>query len=159
MRLRTRTSHKRTCCSGSQNHIILKERLNEAKKGALGIFKKVYLYIVIGVGIGALIHGFVPTGLLVKYAGAQNPFAVPIAVIIGVPLYANIAGVLPITEVLIKQGLPIGTVLAFTMAVTALSFPEMIILRKVLKPQLLAIFVAILTVAIICTGYLFNFLL
>jgi len=149
-----------TCtCDSSQGLITNKERLKEAKESALEIFKKVYPYIILGVGLGALIHGFIPTGLLVKYAGAQNPFAVPLAVLIGVPLYANIAGVLPITEVLVKQGLPIGTVLAFTMAVTALSFPEMIILRKVLKPQLLGIFVAILTISIICTGYLFNFLL
>jgi len=148
------------CCSLPEgNSATVKERLKEAKESAWDIFKKVYPYIIVGVGLGALIHGFVPTGFLVKYAGAQNPFAVPLAVLIGVPLYANIAGVLPITEVLVKQGLPIGTVLAFTMAVTALSFPEMIILRKVLKPQLLAIFVGILTVAIICTGYLFNFLL
>lgn len=148
------------CCSLSEgDSATMKERLKEAKESAWDIFKRVYPYIIIGVGIGALIHGFVPTGLLVKYAGAQNPFAVPLAVLIGVPLYANIAGVLPITEVLVKQGLPIGTVLAFTMAVTALSFPEMLILKKVLKIQLLAIFVGILTVAIIFTGYLFNFLL
>ncbi len=146
-------------CGSGQDSLTTKERLKEAKEGALEIFKKVYLYIIIGIGIGALIHGFVPTGFLVKYAGAQNPLAVPLAVIIGVPLYANVAGVLPITEVLVKQGLPIGTVLAFTMAVTALSLPEMIILRKVLKPKLLGIFVAILTLAIICTGYLFNYLL
>ena len=154
-----KSAHQTCSCNSSQNFTTNKERLKEAKESALEIFKKVYLYIIIGVGLGALIHGFVPTGFLVKYAGSQNHFAVPLAVIIGVPLYANVAGVLPITEVLVKQGLPIGTVLAFTMAVTALSFPEMIILRKVLKPQLLAIFVAILTVAIIFTGYLFNFLL
>lgn len=148
------------CCSLSEgDSATIKERLKEAKESAWGIFKRVYPYIIIGVGLGALIHGFVPTGFLVKYAGAQNPFAVPLAVLIGVPLYANVAGVLPITEVLVKQGLPIGTVLAFTMAVTALSFPEMIILRKVLRPQLLGIFVGILTIAIICTGYLFNFIL
>ena len=152
-----KNAHQTCSCNSNQNSTTNKEHLKEAKESALEIFKKVYLYIIIGVGIGALIHGFVPTGLLVKYAGAQNPYAVPIAVIIGVPLYANIAGVLPITEVLVKQGLPIGTVLAFTMAVTALSFPEMIILRKVLKPQLLGIFIGILTIAIICTGYLFNF--
>lgn len=143
----------------TQKSITTQERLKEAKTSSFEIFKNVYPYIIIGVGIGALIHGFVPTGFLIKYAGAQNPFAVPIAVLIGVPLYANVAGALPITEVLVKQGLPIGTVLAFTMAVTALSFPEMIILRKVLKPQLLAVFITILTVAIIFTGYLFNFLL
>ena len=147
------------CECGQENAITMNDRLAEARESAWSIFKKVYPYIIIGVGIGAFIHGYVPTGFLVKYAGAQNPFAVPLAVLIGVPLYANVAGVLPITEVLVKQGLPIGTVLAFTMAVTALSFPEMIILRKVLKPQLLAIFVGIITFAIICTGYLFNFLL
>lgn len=150
---------KMASCHTEGKELTLQCRLDDAKESAFDIFKKVYPYIIIGVGIGAFIHGFVPTGFLVKYAGAQNPFAVPLAVIIGVPLYANVAGVLPITEVLVKQGLPIGTVLAFTMAVTALSLPEMIILRKVLKPQLLAIFVAILTLAIICTGYLFNFLL
>lgn len=148
------------CCSLPEgDSATMKERLKDAKYSALDIFKRVYPYIIIGVGIGAFIHGFVPTGLLVKYAGVQNPFAVPLAVLIGVPLYANIAGVLPITEVLVKQGLPIGTVLAFTMAVTALSFPEMLILKRVLKIQLLAIFVGILTIAIIFTGYLFNFLL
>lgn len=148
------------CCSLPEaDSVTMKLRLNDAKESAWDIFKRVYPYIIIGVGIGAFIHGFVPTGFLVKYAGAQNPFAVPLAVLIGVPLYANIAGVLPITEVLVKQGLPIGTVLAFTMAVTALSFPEMLILKRVLKIQLLAIFVGILTIAIIFTGYLFNFLL
>lgn len=148
------------CCSLPEGDSAkVGERIKEAKESAWDIFKKVYPYIIVGVGIGAFIHGFVPTGLLVKYAGAQNPFAVPLAVLIGVPLYANIAGVLPITEVLVKQGLPIGTVLAFTMAVTALSFPEMLILKRVLKIQLLAIFVGILTIAIIFTGYLFNFLL
>jgi uncharacterized membrane protein YraQ (UPF0718 family) len=150
------------CCCQEQSQteiITLKNRINEAIQSATEIFKKVWFYILIGVGIGAFIHGFVPVGLLVKYAGIQNPFAVPIAVLIGVPLYANVAGILPITEVLVRQGLPMGTVLAFTMSVTALSFPEMIILRKVLRPQLLAIFVGILTFAIIFTGYLFNAIL
>lgn len=145
----------KSCCSGD-NPITFKGRIIDAKESAFAIFNKTYPYIIIGVGIGAFIHGFVPTGLLVKYAGANNPLAVPIAVLFGVPLYANIAGVLPITEVLVKQGLPIGTVLAFTMAVTGISFPEMIILRRVLKPQLLAIFATILAVGIIFTGYLFN---
>jgi len=93
---------------------------------------------------------------LVKYARINNPLAVPLAVLLGIPLYANIAGVLPITEALVQQGLPIGTVLAFTMAVTAISFPEMLILKRVLKLPLLVIFAAILTVSIIFTGYLFN---
>lgn len=150
---------KMAACHIEGKELTLQCRLDDAKESAWDIFKKVYPYIIIGVGIGAFIHGFVPAAFLIKYAGAQNPFAVPLAVLIGVPLYANVAGVLPITEALVKQGLPIGTVLAFTMAVTALSLPEMIILRKVLKPQLLGIFVGILTIAIICTGYLFNYLL
>lgn len=149
---------KLASCHTENKTLTFQCRIDDAKESSWDIFKKVYPFIIIGVGIGAFIHGFAPTGLLVKYAGAQNPFAVPLAVLIGVPLYANIAGILPITEVLVKQGLPIGTVLAFTMAVTALSLPEMIILRKVLKPQLLWIFIGILTLAIICTGYLFNFL-
>ncbi|OGI03744.1 MAG: hypothetical protein A2104_08860 [Candidatus Melainabacteria bacterium GWF2_32_7] len=147
-----------SCCSGEES-MTFKDRIKEAKESTLAIFNKTWLYIIIGVGIGAFIHGYVPTELLIKYAGAQNPFAVPLAVLIGVPLYANIAGVLPITEVLVKQGLPVGTVLAFTMAVTALSLPEMLILKRVLKHQLLAIFVGILTLAIIFTGYLFNYIL
>ena len=159
--IQTAKSSSCCCCQGeSQNESTKKKnRIKEAIQSALEIFQKVWLYILFGVGIGAFIHGFAPVGLLVKYAGAQNPFAIPIAVLIGVPLYANVAGVLPITEVLVRQGLPIGTVLAFTMSVTALSFPEMIILRKVLKPQLLAIFVGILTFAVIFTGYLFNAIL
>jgi len=123
--------------------------------GLFGI-KVTGLYIILGVGIGAFIHGYVPTEFLVKYARINNPLAVPLAVLLGIPLYANIAGVLPITEALVQQGLPIGTVLAFTMAVTAISFPEMLILKRVLKLPLLVIFAAILTVSIIFTGYLFN---
>ncbi|MDD3014059.1 MAG: permease [Candidatus Gastranaerophilales bacterium] len=148
----------KSCCA-SGNNVTFKDRIQEAKESAWSIFKKTWPYIVAGVGIGAFIHGYVPTGLLVKYAGINNPFAVPLAVLLGVPLYANVAGVLPITEVLVKQGLPIGTVLAFTMAVTAISLPEMLILKRVLKLPLLGIFIAILTSAIIFTGYLFNFIL
>lgn len=146
------------CCTG-ENTITFKDRIDEAKESAWSIFKKTWPYIIAGVGIGAFIHGYVPTGLLVKYAGINNPFAVPLAVLLGIPLYSNIAGVLPITEVLVKQGLPIGTVLAFTMAVTAISLPEMLILKRVLKLPLLGIFIAVLTTAIIFTGYLFNFIL
>lgn len=148
----------KSCCTG-ENLTTFKDRIEEAKESAWSIFKKTWPYIIAGVGIGAFIHGYVPTGLLVKYAGINNPFAVPLAVLLGVPLYANVAGILPITEVLVKQGLPIGTVLAFTMAVTAISLPEMLILKRVLKLPLLGIFIAILTTAIIFTGYLFNFIL
>jgi uncharacterized membrane protein YraQ (UPF0718 family) len=115
--------------------------------------------VVGGIAIGAGIHGYVPTELVLRLAGPNNPFAVPIAVLLGVPLYANIAGVMPITEALVNKGMPLGTVLSFTMAVTALSFPEMVILRKVLRPQLLAVFIGLMTFGIIGIGYLFNALL
>lgn len=135
------------------------ERLAGAKWNTVDILKKVWLYIIFAIGIGGFIHGYVPQDFLVKYAGPQNPFAVPIAVALGVPLYSNAAGVIPIVYALMEKGMSIGTVLAFMMAVTALSLPEMIILRKVLKVQLLAVFVGIMTVTIIAVGYLFNAIL
>ncbi|MGI0481061.1 permease [Geminocystis sp. CENA526] len=118
------------------------------------ILKSVWLYVVIGIGAG--IHGYLPTEFISQWIGGNNPFAVPIAVLFGVPLYTNIAGVLPIASALFAKGMPIGTVLSFTMAVTALSLPQMIILRKVLKPKLLGIFIGLTTFGIICIGYLFN---
>lgn len=120
------------------------------------ILKKVWPYVVIGIAIGGFIHGYAPADFLVKWAGKGNPFAVPIAVIIGVPLYSNAAGTIPIVQALMEKGMSIGTVLAFMMSVTALSFPEMVILRNVLKPKLIAIFVGILAVSITLVGYLFN---
>jgi uncharacterized membrane protein YraQ (UPF0718 family) len=136
-----------------------KERLQYAKENTADILKKVWLYIIIAIGIGGFIHGYVPQDFLVRYAGPGNPFAVPIAVLLGVPLYANAAGVIPIVYALMEKGLSTGTVLAFMMAVTALSLPEMIILRKVLKLPLLAVFAGIMTVTIIAVGYLFNAIL
>jgi uncharacterized membrane protein YraQ (UPF0718 family) len=136
-----------------------KERLLYAKENTKDILKRVWLFILIAISIGGFIHGYVPEDFLVRYAGPGNPFAVPIAVLIGVPLYANAAGVIPIVYALMEKGLSTGTVLAFMMAVTALSFPEMIILRKVLKLPLLAVFVGIMTVTIIAVGYLFNAIL
>jgi len=132
------------------------ERINYAKLYTKDILKRIWLFIIIAIGIGGFIHGYVPENFLAQYAGPQNPFAVPVAVALGVPLYASAAGVVPIVYALVEKGLSIGTVLAFMMAVTALSLPEMIILRKVLKVQLLGVFVGILTVAIITVGYLFN---
>lgn len=131
-------------------------RIKEAKKSALKIFRKIWPYILIGVGLGAFIHGYVPTEVLLKYAGKGNLFAVPIAVAMGVPLYANCAGILPLSVVLVRAGLPIGTVLAFTMAVTAISFPEIMMLKRVLKLPLLLVFITLITIAIIFTGYMFN---
>ena len=134
----------------------LKERAISSKDYTTDLLKKVGPYVVIAIGIGAIIHGYAPADFLLKYAGPNNPLAVPIAVLIGVPLYSNAAGIIPLVAVFIEKGIPIGTALAFMMAVTALSFPEMIILRKVLKPKLLAIFIGILAVSITAIGYLFN---
>ena len=136
-----------------------KERLVYARMNTAEILQKVWLYVIIAIGIGGFIHGYAPDDFLVKYAGNGNPFAVPLAVMIGVPLYSNAAGVIPIVYVLMEKGMSMGTVLAFMMAVTALSLPEMIILRKVLKIKLLAVFVGIMTVTIIGVGYLFNAIL
>jgi uncharacterized membrane protein YraQ (UPF0718 family) len=133
-----------------------RERVEYAKFNTKDILGKIWLFVIIAIGIGGFIHGYVPEDFLVRYAGKGNIFAVPIAVLIGVPLYSNAAGVIPIVYALMGKGLSLGTTLAFMMAVTALSLPEMIILRKVLKVRLLAIFVGIMTVTIIGVGYLFN---
>jgi len=136
-----------------------KDRLVYARENTTDILKKVWIYVVVAIGIGGFIHGYVPEDFLVKYAGPQNPFGVPVAVALGVPLYSNAAGVIPIVYALMEKGMSMGTVLAFMMAVTALSLPEMIILRKVLKIKLLAVFVGIMTVTISGVGYLFNAIL
>jgi uncharacterized membrane protein YraQ (UPF0718 family) len=135
------------------------QRFEQGRFQSSEIVRSVWLYVVLGIAIGAGIHGYVPTDFIVKYAGVHNPLAVPLAVVLGVPLYANIAGVMPITEALVNKGMPMGTVLAFTMAVTALSLPEIVILKKVLRPQLLAVFVGLMTIGIISIGYIFNALL
>ncbi len=133
-----------------------KMRLYDAYLYTADLIKKVFPFVLLGVGIGAFIHGYAPHDFLAAIAGKGNILAVPIAVLVGVPLYSNAAGTIPIVKSLIDNGLPIGTALAFMMSVTALSFPEMVILRKVLKPKLLAIYIAVLAVGIIFTGYLFN---
>lgn len=135
-----------------------RDRIRQGQFQASEIFQSVWMYVVGGIAIGAGIHGYAPAELITRWAGSSNPFAVPIATIIGVPLYANIAGVLPITEALVNKGMPLGTVLSFTMSVTALSLPEIVILRKVLQPKLLVIFISLVTIGIISVGYLFNFL-
>jgi uncharacterized membrane protein YraQ (UPF0718 family) len=137
----------------------LKDRLVYARVNTAEILQKVWMYVVIAIGIGGFIHGYAPDDFLARYAGNGNPFAVPLAVAIGAPLYSNAAGVIPIVYALMEKGMSMGTVLAFMMAVTALSLPEMIILRKVLKINLLAVFVGIMTVTIIGMGYLFNAIL
>jgi hypothetical protein len=136
-----------------------KDRLTFAKNESKDITLKVMPYILIGIGIGAIIHGYAPADFLVNIAGQNNPLAVPIAVLIGIPLYSNAAGMIPILEVLTSKGMAMGTALAFMMAVIGLSLPEMIILRKVIKLKLILIFAGILFVAFTMTGYLFNAIL
>lgn len=136
-----------------------KERLEYAKWNTADILKRVWLFVIIAIAIGGFIHGYVPEDFLVHYAGRGNPFAVPVAVALGVPLYSNAAGILPVVYALMEKGMSMGTVLAFMMAVTALSLPELIILRKVLKVPLLGVFVGIMTVTIMTVGYLFNAIL
>ena len=123
------------------------------------IWRKIWPYLLVGIGLGAVIHGWVPTDFFTTYANSDNPLGVVVAVIIGVPLYSNAAGIMPLVEVLYSKGLPMGTVLAFMMSVVALSLPEMILLRRVLKPQLLATFAAVVATGIIAVGYLFNVIL
>ena len=136
----------------------LEERVRDAWRSTVDIVGRVWPYVVAGIAVGALIHGFVPTELVVAIGGTDNPLAVPALVALGVPLYSNAAGTIPIVEALVGKGLPMGSALAFMMAVTALSLPEMVILRKVMKPRLLATFVAIVAAGIVVIGYLFNWL-
>ena len=139
--------------------MTFREKLDYAREYTLGLLKKIWPYVLVGVGLGAFIHGYVPADFLVKWAGRDNPFAVPVAVALGVPLYSNAAGVIPIVHALMEKGMAIGTVLAFMMAVTALSLPEAIILKNVLKNRLLVTFFGIVATAIVIVGYLFNAIL
>ncbi len=133
-----------------------REKLRYAWGYTRDLIKKIFPYVLVGVGIGGFIHGYAPQDFLLKYAGPHNPFAVPLAVLIGVPLYSNAAGIIPIVHALMEKGLPIGTTLAFMMAVTALSLPEAVILSNVLKRRLLITFFSVVAVAIVLVGYLFN---
>ena len=133
-----------------------KQRLDYALNDTKIIVKSVYKYVLVGVGIGSLIHNWVPQDVILTILGSNNPFSVIIASVVGIPMYADIFGTIPIAEALFMAGVPIGTVLAFMMSVTALSLPSIIMLAKVVKPKLLAVFVCIVTVGIIITGYLFN---
>ena len=135
------------------------ERIRNAWGSVREIVGKVWPYILVGIAVGAGIHGYVPGAALASIMGKQAWWSVPAAVIIGVPLYSNAAGIIPIVSALIEKGASLGTVLAFMMAVVGLSLPEAIILRRVLKPQLLGIFIGVVAVAIIITGYLFNLIM
>lgn len=137
----------------------LNERTTFAARNVVETVQKIWVYLLIGIGIGAFIHGYAPQDLLVKYAGEGNLFAVPIATILGVPLYSNAVGSLPIVEALLNKGVGAGTALSFMMAITALSLPEMILLRKIIKPKLIGLFVGVVTTGIILIGYGFNVIL
>jgi hypothetical protein len=135
------------------------QRLPNIFKEALGIIKGVFWYIIIGIAIGGLMHGFIPTGFFEQYISKDNPLAVPLAVILGVPMYSNAAGVLPIIQVFVQKGIPIGTAIAFMMAVVGLSIPEAMLLKKVMTLKLIAIFFGVVTFFIILSGYIFNLIL
>lgn len=139
-----------------QEELHIKDRLKYAFEQVCGTAKKVFLYVLIGVGIGAVIHNFIPEDFIVSVLGDNNPFGVVLAAIAGVPMYADIFGTIPIAEALLGKGALLGVVLSFMMAVTTLSLPSMIMLRKAVKPKLLGIFIAICTIGIIIVGYFFN---
>ena len=136
--------------------LSFKEQLSYAKEQVKMTFRKVFPYILLGVGIGSLIHNWIPKAWILSLLGARNPFGVILATLVGIPMYADIFGTIPIAESLLMKGAELGTVLSFMMGVTTLSLPSMIMLRKVIKPKLLGIFVGICVVGIILIGYLFN---
>ena len=139
--------------------LIFAQRVQMGVEEVGTILRKIWPYLLVGIGLGAVIHGWAPESFFTRYAGPGNAFGVLIAVLIAIPLYSNAAGILPLVEALYAKGLPMGTLLAFMMAVVALSLPEMILLRRVLKPQLLVIYVAVVGASIVAVGYLFNYLL
>ena len=136
--------------------LTVKDRMIYAKEQVTSTFKKVFPFILIGVGVGAVIHNWIPETMVEAVLGGQNPFGVILAVIVGVPMYADIFGTIPIAEALLAKGAQLGVVLSFMMAVTTLSLPSMIMLRKAVKPKLLGLFIVICTAGIIAVGYLFN---
>jgi len=136
-----------------------REKLGYARDYTIELLKKIWPYVIIGIGLGGIVHGYIPTDFVVKYAGPDNPFAVLVAVLIGVPLYSNAAGMIPVVQALVGKGMAMGTVLAFMMSVTAISFPEAVILKNVLKMRLIYTFFGIVAVGIIIVGYLFNAIL
>lgn len=139
-----------------QEELMVKERIKYAWEQVVETFKKVFPYILVGVGIGAFIHNWIPEDVIVRFLGTGNPFGVIIATIAGVPMYADIFGCIPIAEALLAKGARLGVVLAFMMGVTILSLPSIIMLKKAIKPKLLGLFIGICTVGIIIVGYAFN---
>ena len=152
-------NHGKLSCCTQESIQTFNDRVVFSRGYTKDILRAVWLYVIIGIGIGAWIHGYVPADFLAKYAGSGNWFAVPIATLVGIPLYSNAAGVIPLVSALTEKGVATGTALAFMMAVTGLSLPEFIILRKVMKFKLLIIFATVVGIGIMMTGYLFNFIL
>ncbi len=136
-----------------------REKLVYAHDYTAELLKRIWPYVIIGIALGGIVHGYIPTDFVVKYAGRDNPFAVLVAVLIGIPLYSNAAGMIPVVQALVGKGMAMGTVLAFMMSVTAISFPEAVILKNVLKMRLIYTFFGIVAVGIIIVGYLFNSIL
>lgn len=146
-------------CAADEVEQTWQDRVSYAKSYTVQILKKVWLWVIVGISVGAVMHGYAPANFLAKYAGPGNPLAVPLAVVIGIPLYSNAAGMIPVVKELVRSGMAMGTALAFMMAVTALSLPEAIILKQVLKLKLLLIYFGIVGAAIMVTGYIFNVIL
>ena len=138
--------------------LTVRDRVTYAKEQVLSTLKKVFPYILLGVAIGALIHNWIPRKWVESILGSRNPFSVVLAVLVGVPMYADIFGTVPVAEALLAKGAQLGTILSFMMAVTTLSLPSMVMLRKAIKPRLLGIFVAVCIMGILLVGYLFNLL-
>lgn len=139
-----------------QEKLFFKDRIKFAWQQVVSTAKKVFPYVLIGVGIGAVIHNWIPQDIVVKVLGTGNPFGVIIATIVGIPMYADIFGTIPIAEALLSKGAQLGVVLSFMMSVTTLSLPSLIMLRKAVKPKLLVIFIAVCAMGIIVVGYVFN---
>lgn len=150
-----KTNHE----NGESETIPFSQRIRNGFDSVKEIVGKIWIYIVVGIAVGAGAHGYVPEDFLGSLLGKENWYGVPVAILIGVPMYSNAAGIIPIVSVLIEKGVSLGTALAFMMSVIALSLPEIIILKKVLKWQLIAVFVGIVSFGIICVGYLFNYVM
>jgi uncharacterized membrane protein YraQ (UPF0718 family) len=148
--------------SGGQTielRLTTEDRLRDAWSYTRDLVRRILPYILVGIGIGAFIHGYVPTELVVAIGGPGNPLAVALVVLLAIPLYSNAAGTIPIVQALLGKGMALGTTLAFMMAITAISLPEFIILKRVIKTPLIVVFATIVTVGILFVGYLFNFLI
>jgi len=163
LKLGTKTETSSCCCScscgGEEEKQTTKDRIVEALIYAKDLFKKIWLFVLLGVGIGAFLHGYVPQEFFIKYMGGNNLFAVPLAVLTGIPLYADATTIIPIAQVLINKGAAIGTVLVFMMAVVGLSLPEMIIISRVMKKELIIRFVIFMFIAFTLVGYFYNWVL